>query len=134
VLKPAGLENTEGLLSTAFAKDPFDPTWADDADVRAFLDWEKAYLTQGNPRDSGVVNGYIASFLAAHVLEKAGSTLTRENVLNIATHLSDLRVPMLLPGVTVTTSPTDYSVINTFQIQRFQSGRWVPVGKTISGE
>ena len=102
--------------------------------MKNFLDWEKANLTQGNPRDSGVVVGYIASYLAAHVLEKAGSTLTRENVLNIATHLSDLRVPMLLPGITVTTSPTDYSVVNRFQIQRFESGRWVPVGKTISGE
>jgi branched-chain amino acid transport system substrate-binding protein len=134
VLKPAGLENAEGLISTAFAKDPFDPAWTDDADVKAFLAWEKANLTQGNPRDSGVVNGYIASFLAAHVLEQAGSTLTRENVLNIATHLNNIRVPMLLPGVTVTTSPTDYSLINRFQIQRFEGGRWVPVGKTVSGE
>jgi branched-chain amino acid transport system substrate-binding protein len=134
VLKPAGIENAEGLISTAFAKDPFDPAWADDADVKAFLAWEKAYLTLGNPRDSGVVNGYIASFLAAYVLEKAGSTLTRENVLDVATHLTNLRVPMLLPGITVTTSPTDYSVINRFQTQRFGSGRWVSLGKTISGE
>ena len=133
VLKPAGLQNAEGLISTAYAKDPFDPAWADDADVKDFLDWEKVNLTQGNPRDSGVVVGYIASFLAADVLEKAGSTLTRENVLNVATHLNNLRVPMLLPGITVTTSPTDYSVINRFQIQRFENGRWVPVGKTISG-
>ena len=133
VLKPAGLQNAEGLISTAYAKDPFDPAWADDTDVKGFLDWEKANLTQGNLRDSGVVVGYIASFLAAHVLEKAGSTVTRENVLNVATHLNNLRVPMLLPGITVTTSPTDYSVINRFQIQRFENGRWVPVGKTISG-
>jgi branched-chain amino acid transport system substrate-binding protein len=134
VLKPAGLENAESLISTAYAKDPFDPAWVDDADVKSFLDWEKSNLTQGNPRDSGVVNGYVASFLAAYVLEKAGSTLTRENVLDIATHLDNLRVPMLLPGITVTTSPTDYSVINKFQIQRFEGGRWVPAGKTISGE
>jgi branched-chain amino acid transport system substrate-binding protein len=134
VLKPAGLENAEGLISTAYAKDPFDPAWTDDTDVRAFLDWEKANLREGNPRDSGVVVGYIASFLAAHVLEQAGSTLTRENVLNAATHLRDLRVPMLLPGITVTTSPSDYSVINRFQIQRFQNGRWIVAGKTISGE
>ena len=133
VLKPAGLENAEGLISTAYAKDPFDPAWANDADVKIFLDWEKANLTQGNPRDSGVVVGYIASFLAAHVLQEAGSTLTQENLLRIATHLSNLRVPMLLPGITVTTSPTDYSVINQFQIQRFVNGRWVPIGKTISG-
>jgi branched-chain amino acid transport system substrate-binding protein len=134
VLKPAGLENSEGLISTAYAKDPFDPTWADDADVKTFQAWVKENLTQGNPRDSGIVVGYIASFLAAYVLEKAGSTLTRENVLNIATHLENLRVPMILPGITVSTSPTDYGVITRFQIQRFESGRWFPVGKAISGE
>jgi ABC-type branched-subunit amino acid transport system substrate-binding protein len=134
VLKPAGLENAEGLISTAYAKDPFDPTWADDADVKTFLDWVKVNLTQGNPRDTGVVGGYIVSWLAAYVLEKAGSTLTRENILNIATHLNHVRAPMLLPGITMTTTPTDYSGINRFQIQRFESGRWVPVGKAISGE
>ena len=55
-------------------------------------------------------------------------------MLAIATHLTNLRVPMLLPGITVTTTPSDYSVVNRFQIQRFESGRWVPVGETISGE
>jgi ABC-type branched-subunit amino acid transport system substrate-binding protein len=134
VLKPAGLDNADGLISSAFAKDPFDPAWADDADVKAYLDWVKTYLSQGNPRDTGVANGYIASYLVAHVLEQAGSQLTRENVLSIATHLNDLHVPMLLPGITVSTSPTNYSVIDKFQIQRFENGRWVPVGKTISGQ
>jgi len=134
VLKPAGLVNAEGLISTAYAKDPFDPTWADDAEVKTFLDWAKQNLTQGNPRDTGIVGGYIVSWLAAYVLEKAGSTLTRENIRNIATHLDHLRVPLLLPGITMTTTPTDYSGINRFQIQRFESGRWVPVGKAISGE
>jgi branched-chain amino acid transport system substrate-binding protein len=134
VLKPAGLDNAEGLISTAYAKDPFDPAWADDADVKVFLDWVKRNLTQGNPRDTGVVGGYIVSWLAAYVLEKAGSTLTHENILNIATHLDHVRAPMLLPGITVTTSPTDYSGIARFQIQRFEHGRWIPLGKAISGE
>jgi hypothetical protein len=134
VLKPAGLDNAEGLISTAYAKDPFDPTWTDDPDVKIFLAWVKDNLTQGNPRDTGIVSGYVISWLTAYVLEKAGATLTRENVLNIATHLDHLPAPMLLPGITVTTTSTDYSVINSFQIQRFESGRWVPIGKTISGE
>jgi ABC-type branched-subunit amino acid transport system substrate-binding protein len=134
VLKPAGLENAEGLISTAYAKDPFDPTWADDADVKTFLDWVKVNLSQGNPRDTGIVGGYIVSWLTAYVLQTAGSTLTRENILNVATHLDHLNVPMLLPGITMTTTPTDYSGIAQFQIQRFESGRWVPVGKVMSGE
>jgi branched-chain amino acid transport system substrate-binding protein len=133
-LKPAGLENAEGLISTAYAKDPFDPAWENDADVKAFLDWANAYLTQASPRDTSVANGYVASFLVRYVLEKAGSNLTRENVLSVATHLDNIHVPMLLPGITVTTTPTDYSVINKFQIQRFEGGRWVAVGKVISGE
>jgi branched-chain amino acid transport system substrate-binding protein len=133
VLKPAGLDKAEGLISTAYAKDPFDPTWADDADVKTFLDWVKNNLTLGNPRDTGIVGGYIVSWLAAYILEKAGSTLTRENILSIATHLDNLQVPMLLPGITLTTTPTDYGGITRFQIQRFEKGRWVPVGKAISG-
>ena len=134
VLRPAGLDKAEGLISTAYAKDPFDPTWANDADVKTFLDWVKNNLAQGNPHDTGIVGGYIVSWLAAHVLETAGSTLTRENILAVATHLNDLPVPMLLPGITVKTTPTDYSLISKFPIQRFESGRWVPVGKAISGE
>jgi branched-chain amino acid transport system substrate-binding protein len=134
VLKPAGLDNAEGLISTAYAKDPFDPTWADDADVKTFLEWAKANLTQGNPHDTGVVGGYIASYLVAHILQQAGSTLTRKNILDIATHLTNLRAPLLLPGITVTTTPTDYGGISKFQIQRFERGRWVPVGQTISGQ
>jgi ABC-type branched-subunit amino acid transport system substrate-binding protein len=134
VLKPAGLENSEGLISTAYAKDPFDPTWADDPDVVTFLAWAKESPTVGNPRDGGIVGGYIVSWLAAYVLEKAGPTLTRRNVLDIATHLDNLRAPMLLPGIAVTTTPTDYGGITRFQIQRFESGRWVALGKAISGE
>ena len=133
MLKPAGLDNAEGLISTAYAKDAFDPTWADDADVKTFLAWAKQNLTQGNPRDTGIVSGYMISWLTAYVLQQAGSTLTRENIRNIATHLDHVRVPMLLPGITMTTSPSDYSGISQFQIQRFEGGRWVPVGKVISG-
>jgi ABC-type branched-subunit amino acid transport system substrate-binding protein len=135
VLKPAGLQNAEGLISTAYAKDPLDPTWADDADVKTYLEWAKQNLAQGNnPRDALVVGGYMVSWLTAYVLEKAGSTLTRENIRDIATHLDHVRVPMLLPGITVTTTPSDYTGISQFQVQRFESGRWVPVGKAISGE
>jgi branched-chain amino acid transport system substrate-binding protein len=100
---------------------------------KTFLDWVKNNLTLGNPRDTGIVGGYIVSWLAAYILEKAGSTLTRENILSIATHLDNLQVPMLLPGITLTTTPTDYGGITRFQIQRFEKGRWVPVGKAISG-
>ncbi len=133
-LQPAGLENAEGVISTAYAKDPFDPAWANDPDVKAFMDWAKTFLSQASPHEAVVTNAYVASFLMAYVLEKAKSNLTRENLLNIATHLDHLAVPMLLPGITVSTTPSDYSVINRFQVQRFESGRWVAAGKVVSGE
>ena len=134
VLKPAGIANAEGLISTAYAKDPFDPAWADDAETKAYLDWAKTWLTTDNPRDAVVMNAYVASFLMKYVLEKAGSNLTRANLLDIATHLHNVHVPMLLPGLTASTTPSDYSVIDAFQIQRFQGGRWVDVGGLISGK
>src|SRR6202020_1537982 len=86
VLKPAGLENSEGLISSAYAKDPFDPTWADDVDVKTFLTWVKDNVTVGSPRDTGIIGGYIVSWLAAHVLEQAGSTLARGILPKFATH------------------------------------------------
>lgn len=134
VLKPAGLDNAQGLISTAYAKDPFDPAWAEDADVKEFLQWAKDNLTDASPREATVTNGYVASYLTAYVLQKAGANLTRENILKIATHLDNVRVPMLLPGITASTSPSDYGVISKFQIQRFEGDRWVAHGPVISGE
>ena len=89
--------NADSLIVSEQTFEVADPGM-DDADVKDFLDWEKANLTQGNPRDSGVVVGYIASFLAAHILEKAGSTVTCENVLNVATHLNNLRCQCYFPA------------------------------------
>jgi ABC-type branched-subunit amino acid transport system substrate-binding protein len=133
VLKPAGLEKAEGLISTAYAKDPFDPAWAKDTDVRTYVDWVKATLP-ASPADSGYISGYISSSLTAHVLKQAGDDLTRANVLRIATHLDHLPVPLLLPGITDNTSPTNYSLIDRFRVQQFREGRWVPLGKLVSGE
>ncbi|HKS20427.1 MAG TPA: ABC transporter substrate-binding protein [Bradyrhizobium sp.] len=134
VLRPAGFEQSEGLISTAYAKDPADPKWETDADVRAYLAWAKEYLPQKDPRSDSILVGYLASYLMAHVLEQAGSTLTRDNLLEISTHLKQVRVPMLLPGITITTAPDNYSVINKFQLQKFESGRWVPFGDLVSGD
>jgi ABC-type branched-subunit amino acid transport system substrate-binding protein len=132
VLKPAGLEKCEGLISTAYAKDPFDPAWKDDGDVQAYIDWVKATLP-ASPSDAGYVSGYISSSLTAHVLRQAGDELTRANILKIATHLDHLPIPLLLPGITMNTSPTNYSLIDKFRIQQFRDGRWHPLGKLVSG-
>lgn len=91
-------------------------------------------MTTDSPRDTNAANGYAVSFLTAYALEKAGAALTRENILDIATHLDKIAVPLLLPGITVSTTPTANSGISQFQIQRFQGGRWIRAGDTISGD
>ncbi len=133
VLKPAGLDRSEGLISTAYAKDPFDPAWAADAEVQAYVNWVKANLP-ASASDPGYISGYISSSLTAYVLRQAGDELTRANILRIATHLDDLQIPLLLPGIAINTTPTNYSMINKFRVQQFKGGRWVPLGELVSGE
>jgi ABC-type branched-subunit amino acid transport system substrate-binding protein len=133
VLKPAGLDRSEGLISTAYAKDPFDPAWAADAEVQAYVNWVKASLP-ASASDPGYISGYISSSLTAYVLRQAGDELTRANILRIATHLDNLQIPLLLPGITINTTPTNYSMINKFRVQQFKGGRWVPLGELVSGD
>lgn len=134
VLKPAGLQESEGLVSAAYLKDPADPRWENDADVKQYLDWARKYLPQKEPGTDNLIVGYAASYLMAYVLEQAGSTLTRGKLLEVASNLKQVKVPMFLPGITITTTPDDYTVMNKFQMQKFESGRWVPFGDLVSGE
>lgn len=133
VLKPAGLEKCEGLISTAFAKDPFDPAWAQDGEMKAYLEWVKANLS-GSPADIGHIFGYTSSWLIEQILKQAGDTLTRANIMHIATHLDNVRAPLLLPGITINTTPTNYSIVGKFRVQQFKDGRWNPLGNLVSGE
>jgi ABC-type branched-subunit amino acid transport system substrate-binding protein len=131
-LKPAGLDRAEGLVSTAFAKDPNDPAWADDHEVRAYLDWANATLARGAAGDLGAIIGYIASALTAHVLQQAGDELTRARILEVASHLDRPPVPMLLPGVGIRTTPGNYGLIDRFVVQEFRDGRWIRPGQTVA--
>jgi branched-chain amino acid transport system substrate-binding protein len=133
VLKPAGLEKCEGLISTSYTKDPFDPTWAKDPEVQAYVEWVKGALT-ASAADAGYISAYISSTLTEHVLKQAGDKLTRANIMQIASHLDGVQAPLLLPGITIKTTPTNYSLIDKFRVQQFKSGRWVSVGNLLSGE
>ncbi len=134
VLRPAGFDRAEGVISTAYLKDPFDPTWTNDAEVQAYQSWLKANLPKGNPADTGYLVGYVASSLVQYVLKQAKDELTRANIMKIASNLNAPPVPLLLPGVTVHTTPDNYGVISHFQVQQFRDGRWARVGNVISGE
>ena len=126
ILRPAGLENAKGLISSQWQKDPTDPRWANDQDVRDYLEFAKAYLPGVNPEESAYATGYIVANLMETILKNCGDDLTRENVIKQATNLKNVKLVLGLPGVTYENSPDDYSIIRNLQFVRFDGTAWVP--------
>jgi len=128
VLKPAGLEKSLGIISVAIIKDPTDPQWADDPALKDYQAWMKQYFSDGNIADGLNVAGYTIAQTLVQVLKQCGEDLTRENVMRQAANLKDLALPMLIPGIKVNTSPTDFYPIEQGQMMRFDGKRWVLFG------
>jgi branched-chain amino acid transport system substrate-binding protein len=133
VLKPAGLDNAIGILSTGYAKDPSDPSWKDDRGVQEYLAFMKKHQPEGNPVDLFNVYGYNTAQTLVEMLKRCGDDLTRENLMRQVTNVKDLELPMLAPGIRITTSPTDYFPIEQEQMMRFDGTKWVRLGEVISG-
>jgi len=124
VLKPAGLENSKGILSAASVKDQTDPIWFNDAGYKAWASFLDKYYPSADRTNSYVVGGYNAAQALVHVLKQCGDDLTRENVMRQAASLKDLELDMLLPGITVNTGPNDYAPIKQMQMRRFTGEHW----------
>lgn len=134
VIKPAGFENAQGVISAAYAKDPDDPKWKDDAGRKnweAFLD---KWMPGANKSDGNHVYGYNAAQTLVQLLKMCGDDLTRENILKQAQSLKNVQLEMILPGITLNTSPTDYYPIEQMQLMKFEGERWVTFGDIITGE
>ncbi len=128
VLQPAGLEASQGLITTAYAKDPTDPQWKND---KGYLDWlafMKKYYPDGNLADGSNVFGYNVAQTVVQVLKQCGNDLSRANVMKQAENLKNLELPMLLPGIKVNTSPTDFYPIKQEQLAKFDGKEWVRFG------
>jgi ABC-type branched-subunit amino acid transport system substrate-binding protein len=134
VMKPAGFDNVQGILTAAYAMDPTDPTWAEYEDMKAFKAWMAKYHPTAHLADLGNVNGYTVSFLMAETLRRCGDELTRANVMRQAASFQKFRVPMILPGIMVSTSPTDYYPIQAVQLQRFKGQTWELFGEIMHAE
>jgi len=134
VMKPAGFDNVQGILTAAYAMDPTDPTWAEHEDMKAFTAWIAKYHPTAHLADLGNVNGYTVSFLMAETLRRCGDELTRANVMRQAASFQKFRVPMILPGITVSTSQTDYYPIQAVQLQRFRGQTWELFGEIMHAE
>ena len=131
VLKPAGLEKSIGLFTAAFLKDPTDKQWQNDPSYREWLAWMKQYYPEGDTADFYNVYGYGLAQTLVHVLKQSGDDLTRDNIIRQAASVKNLALPMVLPGVKVNTSPTDYYPIKQMWMQRFDGKQWVLFGDLI---
>lgn len=132
VLTPAGLTNSKGVLSASYIKDPTDPTWASDPALKEWEGFLQKYYPEADRTDSNVVQAYLVSQLMVQVLKQSGDNLTRKNVMDQAANVTDLKLGMLLPGISVNTSPTNFSPISQMQMMRFDGSRWQMFGPVIA--
>jgi len=134
VLEPAGLESSTGLLSSGYLKDSLDPDFDNDSGMREWRAWMSKYLPSEDVRRPSFAIGYNSAATIVQVLKQAGDDLSRENIMRQATNLRDLELPMLLPGIKVSTSPTDYYPVQQLQLMRFDGKRWVRFGDLVYDE
>jgi branched-chain amino acid transport system substrate-binding protein len=132
VMKPAGLEKGVGIISATFVKDPTDPQWQNTPEYKEWLDFMKAHGLAANVTDVQAAIGYSYVQTMVAVLKACGDNLTRENVMKQAASLHDLKLPMLLPGITLNTSAGDFSPIKQMQLQKFDGKTWQLFGDVVS--
>jgi len=134
VLRPAGLENAKGILSTNYLKDPTDPTWKEDPAIKEWTAFMDKYFPDGDRTSTFTVYGYLAAQTMVQVLKQCGDELTRENVMRQAANLKGFELGLLLPGIKINTSPTDYFPIEQMQMSRFNGEHGELFGSVITGE
>ena len=134
VMKPAGLENAQGVISAAYAKDTSDPQWNDDPGMKEYKAFLAKYVPEANVADSSALTGYNMAQTMAAVLKQCGDDLTRANVMKQAASIKGIQQGGLLPGVLISTSATDFSPIEQLQLMRFKGERWELFGGVIDGE
>jgi branched-chain amino acid transport system substrate-binding protein len=134
VLKPAGLENSKGILSTNYIKDPTDPAWKDDPAIKEWSAFMDKYFPEGDKSSTFTVYGYATAQTLVQVLKQCGDELTRENIMKQAKNLKDFELGLLLPGIKINTGPTDYYPIEQMQMSRFNGEHGELFGAPISGE
>jgi branched-chain amino acid transport system substrate-binding protein len=134
VMKPAGFEASQNIISSAYLKDTSDPQWKDDAGMKAFDEFLAKYFPEGNRIDANLMYGYTVAQGLVHVLKACGDDLTRANIMKQAASLNGLELGGLLPGVKVQTSATDFAPISQLQLMKFKGESWERFGEIISGD
>jgi len=133
-MKPAGFDNGQGVISAQYLKDPTDPQWKNDPDIKAWNAFLDKYYPDANRSDAFVIYGYAVSQTMVQVLKQCGDDLPRANVMKEAANLHDVVVAGLLPGVKINTSPTDFAPLSQLQLIRFKGQTWERFGDIISSD
>jgi ABC-type branched-subunit amino acid transport system substrate-binding protein len=131
VLEPAGLEKSVGLITALYLKDPVDPQWAGNEDMKAYTEWFNKYMPDGNIDDAFNVNGYLIASGVVRVLEACGDDISRENIMKQMASIKDQQMPMMLPGIKWNTSAEDFFLIESAQLARFDGKEWALFGDVI---
>jgi len=134
VIKPAGYENAQDIISAAYLKDASDPQWNNDPGMKDFLAFLQKDFPEGDKLDQGTIVGYSVSQTLVQVLKQCGDDLTRENIMKQAASLKDFRVEMLLPGIKINTSATDFAPISSLQLMKFKGEKWGLFGDVINAD
>jgi branched-chain amino acid transport system substrate-binding protein len=134
VMKPAGFENAQGIISSAYLKDTSDPQWKDDAGMKAFDEFLVKYFPEGNRIDANLMYGYTVAQGLVYVLKNCGDNLTRENIMKQAASIQNLELGGLLPGIKVNTSATDFAPLSQLQLMKFKGETWDRFGEIISAD
>lgn len=132
VLTPAGLDNSKGLISTAYIKDPVDPQFANDEGIKWYLAFMKKYYPEGDVNDPQNEIGVSIAATFVQVLKQCGNNLSRENLLAQANNIKDLELPLLLPGIKLNTGTQDHYPIEQFQLVKFDGKTWSRFGDVLS--
>jgi branched-chain amino acid transport system substrate-binding protein len=133
-IKPAGFENAQGIISSAWLKDPTDPQWKNDPEIKTWNAFLDKYWPEAPRTDANVVFGYAVAQSMVHVLKQCGDDLTRENIMKQAASMRDQTVAGLLPGVKINTSPTDFAPVSQLQLMRLKGESWERFGDVINSD
>jgi branched-chain amino acid transport system substrate-binding protein len=133
VLKPAGLDKSKGLITAYYGKDPTDARWKDAPDLKAWKAFCDKYLSANEFIDANATYGYSAATVMVQVLKQCGNDLSRDNVMKQAANLKDFEPPMVLPGMKINTSPTNFSPIRQMQLASFDGASWQLFGDLLMG-
>jgi len=134
VIRPAGFDNAQGIITAQYLKDITDPRWYEAPDYKEWRAWMEKWNPAANLLESANVSGYATAFTMTHVLKQCGDDLSRENVMRQAASMHDLEGPLLLPGIRLNTSPTDFYPIQSVKLARIEGEHWTPFGELISAD